>query len=125
MANATFKKSLILLVFALVFSSTVFSQKKNQLKEFSNEFSTYLSELDGFMTAFIVYVAFFTEDSNPIAMYKQLIAIGKLSHVISLSVLINLLIFFMNIKTCRDEQARGILLATIFYGITIVIIKFF
>ena len=77
------------------------------------------------IAAFVVYVAFFTEDSDPISMYKQLIAIGKLSHVISLSVLINLLIFFMNIKTYRDEQARGILLATIFYGVTIAIIKFF
>ena len=77
------------------------------------------------IAAFVVYVAFFTEDSDPISMYKQLIAIGKLSHVISLSVLINLLIFFMNIKTYSDEQARGFLLATIFYGVTIAIIKFF
>ena len=77
------------------------------------------------IAAFVVYVAFFTEDSNPIGMYKQIIAIGKLSHVISLSVLINLLIFFMDIKTYRDEQARGILLATILYGMIIIIIKFF
>ena len=77
------------------------------------------------IAAFVVYVAFFTEDSDPTGMYKKLIAIGKLSHVISLSVLINLLIFFMDLKTYRDEQARGILLATILYGITIVIIKFF
>ena len=77
------------------------------------------------IAAFVVYVAFFIEDSDPIGMYKQLIAIGKLPHVISLSVLINLLIFFMDIKTYRDEQARGILFATIFYGISIVIIKFF
>jgi hypothetical protein len=76
------------------------------------------------IAAFVVYVAFFTEDSDPLLIYKQIIEIGKLSHVISLSVLINLLIFFMNIKTSRDEQARGILLATILYGITIAIIKF-
>ena len=76
------------------------------------------------IAAFIVYVAFFTEDSDPIGMYHQIITIGKLSHVISLSVLINLLIFFMNIKTNKDQQARGILLATILYGITIAIIKF-
>ena len=31
----------------------------------------------------------------------------------------------MNIKTSRDEQARGILFATMLYGISIVIIKFF
>ena len=77
------------------------------------------------IAAFVVYVAFCTEDSDPLLMYKQIVEIGKLSHVISLSVLINLLIFFMNIKTSRDEQARGILLATILYGITIVIIKLF
>ena len=77
------------------------------------------------IAAFVVYVAFFTEGSDPIGMYKKIIAIGKFSHVVSLSVLINLLIFFMNIKTYRDQQARGILLATIFYGIIIVIIKLF
>ena len=77
------------------------------------------------IAAFVVYVAFFTEDADPKGMYKKLVEIGKLSHVISLSVLINLLIFFMDLKTYRDEQARGVLLATIFYGITIVIMKFF
>ena len=49
MANSTLKKSLILLVLTLVFSFTAFSQKM-KLKEFSNDFSTYLSDLDGFMT---------------------------------------------------------------------------
>ena len=50
MANATFKKSAITLILFLIFSSSVFSQKK-QLKEFSKEFSVYLTDLDGFMTA--------------------------------------------------------------------------
>ena len=76
------------------------------------------------VAAFVVYVAFCTEDSNPLFMYKQIVSIGKLPHIISLSLLINLLVFFMNIKTNRDYNARGILFATICYGITIVIIKF-
>ena len=76
------------------------------------------------MAAFVVYVAFFTEDSDPVGMYNKLVARDRLSHAMSLSVLINLLLFFMNIKTHRDETARGILLATILYGIAIVIIKF-
>lgn len=76
------------------------------------------------IAAFIVYVAFFTGNSDPVATYKKAIGLGRLSHIMSLSVLINLLIFFMNIKTNRDQQARGILLATILYGITIAIIKF-
>ena len=76
------------------------------------------------IAAFVVYVAFFTEDSDPIGMYNKLVAMDKLSHAMSLSSLINLLIFFLNIKTHRDEAARGILLATILHGITIAIIKF-
>jgi len=76
------------------------------------------------IAAFVVYVAFFTEDSDPEGMYNKLVVMDKLSHAMSLSVLINLLLFFMNIKTQRDETARGILLATILYGITIAIIKF-
>ena len=77
------------------------------------------------IAAFVVYVAFFTEDSDPLAMYKQIVVMGKLSHIISLSLLLNLLIFFMKIKTYRDEKAKGILSATMFYGLIIIIIKFF
>jgi len=76
------------------------------------------------IAAFVVYVAFFTEDSDPVGMYNKLIEMDTLSHAMSLSALINLLLFFMNIKTNRDEAAKGILLATILYGITIAIIKF-
>ena len=76
------------------------------------------------IAAFVVYVAFFTEDSDPLAMYHKIVTMDKLSHVMSLSVMINLLIFFMNIKTYRDQEARGVLLATILYGISIAIIKF-
>ena len=76
------------------------------------------------VAAFVVYVAFFTVDSDPLGVYYKLIALGKLSHAISLSVLINLVIFFMNLKTYRDNEARGILLSTILYGITIAILKF-
>ena len=76
------------------------------------------------IAAFVVYVAFFTADSDPLGMYNDLVEKDILSHVMSLSVLINLLIFFMNIKTNRDDAARGILFATILYGITIAIIKF-
>ena len=45
------------------------------------------------ISAFVVYVAFFTQESDPIMMYHYIISIGRLPHVISLSLLINLLIF--------------------------------
>jgi len=50
MANVTYGKSLILIIFFLLFSLDTFSQKK-KLKQFSSEYSTYISELGDFMTA--------------------------------------------------------------------------
>ena len=75
--------------------------------------------------AFIVYVAYFTDNPDPMRMFNDIILINKLPHVISLSLLINLVIFFMNIQLKRDNQARGILLATILYGCIIVYLKIF
>jgi len=51
MANATFKKGLILFVLTLVFSFSTSAQKKGKLKEFSKDFPIYLSELSDFMSA--------------------------------------------------------------------------
>ena len=48
----------------------------------------------------------------------------RLTHAISLSVLINLIIFFMKLKTNREKAAKGVLLATILYGLTIAFLKF-
>ena len=76
------------------------------------------------IAAFIVYVAYATEKADPLYIYNQVVKMGKLPHIISLSLLINLLIFFINIKTNRDASARGILFSTILYGILIIILKF-
>ena len=73
--------------------------------------------------AFVIYVSYYL-NADVIDTYDSIVKINKLPHVMSLSVLTNLLLFFMNIKTHRDEVARGILLATIIYGITIAILKF-
>ena len=62
MANATFKKGLILFVLTLVFSFSTSAQKKGKLKEFSKDFPIYLSELNEFMTA--------SDNSDLKAVYK-------------------------------------------------------
>ena len=74
--------------------------------------------------AFVIYVSYYL-NADVMDTYDSIVKINKLPHVMSLSVLINLLLFFMNIKTHRDEVARGILLATILYGITIAILSLF
>ena len=70
MANATFKKGLILFVLTLVFSFSTCAQKKGKLKEFSKDFSIYLAELSEFMTTSdnsdlkIVFKSFSTQEIN-------------------------------------------------------------
>ena len=73
--------------------------------------------------AFIVYVVFIKEESleniiNHPGFYRNLPAI------ISLSLLINLALFFLKLKFNKDEQSRGILFSTFLYGFLIVILKF-
>jgi len=48
---------------------------------------------------------------------------GVLTHVISLSVIINLLIFFLFIWSGRDKSARGVLGSTILYALVVLILK--
>ncbi len=76
------------------------------------------------IAAYVVFIAFYMEDPDPIGTFYKLIEIKKISHAISLSVLINLLIFFMKIKTNRDDHAKGILFATFIYAFLILILKF-
>ncbi len=75
------------------------------------------------VVAFAVYVLFYRDQSIDYFLNKY-VSISNLPSIISLSLLINLLIFFMNIQTNRDSQAKGILMSTIIYGFLIVILKF-
>lgn len=47
------------------------------------------------------------------------------SAVLSLCLLSNLLVFFLFIWTERNESARGVLMATFFYAIPVIYLKFF
>ena len=75
------------------------------------------------VVTFVIYVAFYLE-ADICETFNTLLEINKITHVISLSVLINLLIFFVNIKTNRDQIAQGIVLATILYAFTVLLLKF-
>ena len=74
------------------------------------------------IVAFVIYVTFYLE-LDVMETYNSLVKMNKLTHVISLSTLINLLLFFMNLKTNRDLAAKGILLATFIYAFIILGLK--
>ena len=73
--------------------------------------------------AFSVFVLFVLE-LDLFQTISEVSKSDKLTHIISLSLLINLVIFFMKIKTKREKAARGILGATIFYAFIILYLKF-
>ena len=73
--------------------------------------------------AFSVFVLFVLE-LDLFQTISQVLKSDKLPHIISLSLLVNLVIFFMKIKTNREKAARGILGATIFYAFIVLYLKF-
>ena len=73
--------------------------------------------------AFSVFVLFVLE-LDLFHTISEISKSDKLPHIISLSLLINLVIFFMKIKTKREKAARGILGATIFYAFIVLYLKF-
>ena len=73
--------------------------------------------------AFSVFILFVLE-LDLFQTISEISKSDKLAHIISLSLLINLVIFFMKIKTKRENAARGILGATIFYAFIVLYLKF-
>ena len=73
--------------------------------------------------AFSVFVLFVLE-LDLFQTISEISKSDKLPHIISLSLLINLVIFFMKIKTKREKAAKGILGATIFYAFIVLYLKF-
>ena len=73
--------------------------------------------------AFSVFVLFVLE-LDLFQTISEVSKSDKLPHIISLSLLINLVIFFMKIKTKREKAARGTLGATIFYAFIVLYLKF-
>ena len=57
--------------------------------------------------------------------YKHFVLFHLTSHIVSLSVLPNLAVFYFFIKKNFLSSARGVILATMIYGLIIIVLKFF
>ena len=73
--------------------------------------------------AFIIYVVFIIKTTLGNVLNNPSFN-RNLPAIISLSLLINLALFFLKIKSNKDEQSRGILFSTFLYGFIIIILKF-
>lgn len=62
---------------------------------------------------FIVAILIFGSGENFATAYRQSLAQGFFSKLVSMGALLNLVVFFMFIKQRRDYRARGVIMATI------------
>lgn len=76
----------------------------------------------GFMVLFILAV--YKGESSPIEVFKELYSIGKLPPFLGVSVVPNLILFFQYMRKEYWLGGRGILFASMLYGLAVVYIKF-
>lgn len=75
--------------------------------------------------AFYIFCKLAFYDINVLDQLRSYIARNVLSHVISLSVIVNLPLFFGFLGTDKELTARGILGATILYAFVVIALKLF
>jgi hypothetical protein len=61
---------------------------------------------------------------SPLAFLSQLLEVDGFGKFLSISVLSNLIVFLIAINTERLLAARGIVTATLLYGLVVVVFKF-
>ncbi|MEA1875650.1 MAG: hypothetical protein U9N86_02185 [Bacteroidota bacterium] len=72
----------------------------------------------------VVYQQLKFEDLSFFDFLKSYFKIGILTHVISLAVIPNLLLFFGFVNTDNLKAARGVLLSTFIFAFTVLILRF-
>ena len=75
------------------------------------------------LLGFVVYANIIME-GDLVALYIQLKTLDVHTHVMSLCTLINLIPFFVFVRTKRDRPAQGILMSTILIALFILLNKF-
>lgn len=76
------------------------------------------------VVGFLLYYVFFFSEHMSLAEYWDfLFTSGNIAGALSLSVIMNLPPFFLSIRNNRLETVKGIVGATLFYGLLIVIFK--
>jgi hypothetical protein len=75
------------------------------------------------LIAFVIYSKIKFPEEPLQTIFNHIKSLGILSSMISLSVFINLLVFFLFIWTKSERSARGVLAATFVYAFTVAVLK--
>lgn len=76
------------------------------------------------LMSLIMYFSLYKGDLSFFAFLEELLRIGSIGKLLSISVLPNLIVFFIAINKERLLAARGIVTATLVYAIVVLFIKF-
>lgn len=74
------------------------------------------------LIAFRSYVYFFRKEESLSEVLQGFITRNVHTHVISLSVIPNLLVFFLFLWSSRERSSNGVIGATILYALTVAIL---
>ena len=74
------------------------------------------------LISFLIYHFRFSRAEDFTSFLTALMAVKSLGKLLSLSVMPNLLFFFLGIWSDRLFAARGVLIATVFYGLVAVVL---
>ncbi|MBE9467672.1 MAG: hypothetical protein IMY72_05030 [Bacteroidetes bacterium] len=77
------------------------------------------------ITIFILYLFNKSSFGSFENFYNHFVTLHLSSQIVSLSVLANLAVFYLFIKKNFLFSARGVVLATMIYGLIIIVLKFF
>ena len=96
------------------------------MKNWSNNLSTgFIIGILSPPLAFYIFSLFEYRSESAIELIKGFAGRKVLTHIISLSVLINLPLFFTFLSSNRENAVRGIIGATFIYAFVILILKLF
>jgi len=96
--------------------------------EKTNRTKSWVGWLTGILVppaGFIVFSYFYFSGQSLREVWEMFALRHVIPHVISLSVILNLVCFFAFLKVNRDEAARGVLGATFLYVFIVLYLKFF
>lgn len=89
----------------------------------NNAWIGFLSGVAAPLIAFSIYVKIKFPNEDILSVINDILQLGVLSAIISLTVFVNLLVFFIFIWNNADKAAKGVLGATFIYAFIVVLLK--
>ncbi len=100
-------------------------RRENRFRRADNRYmGAFLGLVFPIIGFLLYYLLLFYDRMTLQAYWDFLFAERNISAALSLSIIVNLAIFFYFINNKSYEGAKGIIGATIFYGVLIIILKF-